>query len=311
MYMKLNIMVVIIQSFILFIGIAYLTLLERKILGYIQDRKGPNKVGFMGILQPFSEAIKLFSKEDLEIMKTSKVLFYLMPVLSMFCLLIVWMIYPYFTNVYYMNYSILYMIVILSLNSYVIMLMGWSSNSLYAMFGSIRSVAQLLSYEVVFILIILVQMILSESYSLLDFIKWQVYLWYMVMLFPLMIMFFISMLAELNRSPMDFIEGESELVSGFNVEYFSGLFALIFLVEYGMIIFMSFFMVYMYMGSESEVVKIFLVNLMISVVIFMRGILPRMRYDEMMYLCWKIFLPLVLNYLIYILMFKFMVSILV
>nr|YP_010839100.1 NADH dehydrogenase subunit 1 [Pachycondyla annamita]WGF22865.1 NADH dehydrogenase subunit 1 [Pachycondyla annamita] len=302
--MFMNFISLIVLILIVFIGIAFLTLLERKILSYIQNRKGPNKVGFLGIFQPFSEALKLFSKELIMIIKSNFILYYLSPIMSMVLLLFIWMNYNFYLNLFYINYSILMIILILSMNSYMIMLMGWASNSLYSMIGAIRSVAQVLSYEVSFIMILLIQMILSESYSLMDLIKWQKYLWFFWMLFPLMIIFFISILSELNRSPMDFIEGESELVSGFNVEFFSGSFALIFLSEYGMIIFMSYLLMYLYLGSSSIYMQFLLMNLIIMSIIFMRGILPRMRYDELMYLCWKIILPMILNYLLYFFMFK-------
>lgn len=222
----------------------------------------------------------------------------------MLLLLILFLNYPIFTNIYFLNYSILLVIIILRLNRYLVIIMGWSSNSLYSILGAIRSIAQLLSYEVRFIMIILVQIILSERYSLLDFFKWQVYVWFIWILIPLIIVFFIRILAELNRRPIDFVEGESELVSGFNVEYFRGSFALIFLGEYGIIIFISIFLVIIYFGRRQEFVIIIILNLIIIIIIFIRGILPRIRYDELMYLCWKIILPLILNYLIYFILFK-------
>lgn len=238
------------------------------------------------------------------IYKSIKWLFFLRPVLRILLLLMLFITYPYFTNIYFLNYSILLVIIILRLNRYLVMMIGWSSNSLYSILGSIRSIAQILSYEVRFIIIILVQIILSERYSLIDFFKWQIYLWFVWILIPLMIVFFIRILAELNRRPMDFVEGESELVSGFNVEYFRGSFALIFLGEYGMIIFISIFLVIIYFGRGQELIIIVILNLIIIIIIFIRGILPRIRYDELIYLCWKIILPIILNYLIYYMLFK-------
>lgn len=295
----------------LFVRVAYLTLLERKLLGYIQDRKGPNKVGIIGLLQPIREAVKLFSKEIIFILKSSKLLFYLIPILRIRLLLIIWLVYPVFTNIYFMNFSILLMVLILRLNRYVIMIMGWSSNSLYSMIGSVRLIAQRLSYEVRFIIILLVQMILIERYSLVDLLKWQIYVGFGWIMYPLIIIFFIRILAELNRRPIDFIEGESELVSGFNVEYFGGIFAIIFLAEYGIIIFLSLVMILLYMGRDNLIIIFINLNFIIRCIIFMRGILPRIRYDELIYLCWKIILPLILNYLIYFLLFKLIIIILI
>lgn len=155
------------------------------------------------------------------------------------------------------------------------------------MIGSMRSVSQILSYEVRFILIILIVILISERYSIIDFSKYQFYLWYLVILYPLFLLFFIRILAELNRSPIDFIEGESELVSGFNIEYFSGGFTLIFLSEYGMIIFFRLIRVYIFRNllEHSLILIFFFINLLCSIVIFIRGILPRIRYDELIYLC--------------------------
>nr|YP_010872861.1 NADH dehydrogenase subunit 1 [Pheidole pieli]WGV34049.1 NADH dehydrogenase subunit 1 [Pheidole pieli] len=311
MYIILNLVSFLMILLVVLIGVAFLTLLERKFLGYIQLRKGPNKVGYGGILQPFSDAIKLFNKEVFIVYKSSYFLFYMCPILLFFMMMSNWLFIPVITNLYFMNYSMLLIIVILTMMSYMFMLMGWASNSIYSMMGAIRALAQTISYEVSFIMIILVLMILSETYSISGIMKWQLYVWYVVMLLPLFIVFFISILAELNRSPMDFIEGESELVSGFNVEYFSGSFALIFMAEYGMIIFFSYILVLMFIGVNGYVNLFFMLNVTVSLIIFMRGMLPRMRYDELMYLCWKIMLPFILSYSLLVLGFKFICMILI
>nr|YP_009735100.1 NADH dehydrogenase subunit 1 [Acropyga goeldii]QBG38575.1 NADH dehydrogenase subunit 1 [Acropyga goeldii] len=303
----LNILNLLILMIILLMGIAFLTLLERKVLSYIQIRKGPNKVGVIGFIQPFSDAIKLLSKELFYIFKSNYNLFYMCPFLSFSLMMIFWLLYPYITNIYFLNYSILLMVVLMTLSSYLLIFMGWSSNSLYSMMGAVRSVSQMLSYEVSFILIIFLLMYMSESYSFKDFMKFQENLWFLIVFYPLFFIYFISIMAELNRSPMDFIEGESELVSGFNIEYFSGGFTLIFLSEYGMIIFLSFISILMFTDLLGNLIYMFLLILIfIFMIIFMRGILPRLRYDELMYLCWKIILPLILLYLILIMSFKFM-----
>lgn len=284
-----------------------MTLLERKLLGYVQDRKGPNKLGLIGILQPFRDAIKLFNKELFIIRKINIKLFYFIPILLIILLIILWIVYIYDTNIYFLNYSLLIVIIILRLRRYIIILIGWSSNSLYSIIGSIRLIVQILSYEVRFIIIILVQIILRERFSLIDLIKWQYYIWYIWIIIPLIIIFFIRILAELNRRPIDFIEGESELVSGFNVEYYSGGFALIFIREYGIIIFMSYFIIIIYIGNFNKIIIIIVIIINIRLIIFIRGILPRIRYDELIYLCWKIILPLVLNYLYFIIYIKIII----
>lgn len=289
---------------ILLIGIAFLTLLERKILGYVQYRKGPNKVGFWGLLQPFRDAIKLFNKEIFLILKSNQYIYYLCPLIRFVIIIIMWLIYPIFTNIYFINYSILIIILFISIRGYRILLMGWVSNSSYSILGSLRSVAQCLSYEVSFIIIIIIFIILSERYSLLDFGKWQIYIRNIIFIFPVFLVFFIRVLAELNRTPMDFIEGESELVSGFNIEYFRGGFALIFMGEYGIIIFFRFIIRFIFFEISSVLVIFFWINLFINMVIFIRGLLPRMRYDELIYLCWKIILPIVLVYIRLIILFK-------
>lgn len=289
---------------ILLIGVAFLTLLERKILGYVQYRKGPNKVGFWGLFQPFRDAIKLFNKEIFLILKSNQYIYYLCPLMRFVIIMMIWLIYPVFTNIYFINYSILIIVLFMGIRGYRILLIGWVSNSSYSILGSLRSVAQCLSYEVSFIIIIIIFIILSERYSLLDFSKWQIYIRNVIFIFPIFMVFFIRVLAELNRTPIDFIEGESELVSGFNIEYFRGGFALIFMGEYGIIIFFRFIIRFIFFEIRSVLVIFFWVNLFINIVIFMRGLLPRMRYDELMYLCWKIILPVVLVYIRLVILFK-------
>lgn len=305
-YLFLNIISLFFILLVVLIGVAFLTLLERKILGYIQVRKGPNKVGVIGIFQPFRDAIKLFNKEVFIIFKSRYYLFYVSPILLFFLMLINWLLIPVITNIYYINYSVLLIIIILTLIGYIFLFIRWSSNSIYSIIGSIRVIAQTLSYEVRLIMIILVVIVLGERYSFVDFIRWQVYMWFIFILFPLFIVFYISILAELNRSPIDFVEGESELVSGFNVEYFRGGFAIIFIAEYGIIIFFSYVLVLLFTNLGYFLLFMFVIlNFIISLIIFMRGMLPRMRYDELIYLCWKIILPFILMYMVYILSFKF------
>lgn len=304
-YIFLNVLNIIILLILVLVGIAFLTLLERKILRYVQDRKGPNKLGILGLFQPIADGVKLFFKELFFIYKSNQYLYYFSPILRIIIILRVWNIYPYITNVYFINYSILIILVFIRVGRYVLLIMGWSSNSIYSMLGSLRSVSQIISYEVRFIIIILCLMIFNERYSIIDFLKWQIYLRYIVYICPLFLVFFIRVLAELNRRPMDFIEGESELVSGFNVEYFRGGFALIFLREYGIIIFIGLLIVWFFLGVEDCFSIYIFLNLLVSLIIFIRGLIPRMRYDELIYLCWKIILPMILNYFFLVLGIKY------
>nr|WGO57794.1 NADH dehydrogenase subunit 1 [Jacobsonina sp.] len=287
------------------VGVAFLTLLERKVLGYIHIRKGPNKVGFVGILQPFSDAIKLFTKEQTFPLMSNYLSYYFAPIFSLFLSLVTWLIMPYFSGLYSFELGLLFFLSCTSLGVYTVMIAGWSSNSNYSLLGGLRAVAQTISYEVSLALILLSFVFLIGSYNLSLFNSFQEYIWFIFITFPLALVWFTSCLAETNRTPFDFAEGESELVSGFNVEYSSGGFALIFLAEYASILFMSMLFCVIFLGSD---INSFFFYLKLSFLSFMfiwvRGTLPRFRYDKLMYLAWKSFLPLSLNYLIFFLGLK-------
>nr|UPY81536.1 NADH dehydrogenase subunit 1 [Exhyalanthrax sp.] len=287
------------------VGVAFLTLLERKVLGYIQIRKGPNKVGLMGILQPFCDAIKLFTKEQTYPVLSNYISYYFSPVISLFLSLLVWMCMPFFVKLYSFNLGILFFLCCTSLGVYTVMVAGWSSNSNYALLGGLRAVAQTISYEVSLALILLSFVFLVGSYNFVDFYYYQSYIWFLVILFPMALVWFTSCLAETNRTPFDFAEGESELVSGFNVEYSSGGFALIFMAEYASILFMSMLFSVIFLGCDVYSFLFYLKLLFISFAfIWARGSLPRFRYDKLMYLAWKSFLPFSLNYLMFFLGLK-------
>nr|ALO76721.1 NADH deshydrogenase subunit 1 [Glischrochilus hortensis] len=280
------------------VGVAFLTLLERKVLGYIQIRKGPNKVGLMGLIQPFSDAIKLFTKEQTYPFMSNFNLYYFSPVMNLFLALLLWMMMPFITVNLNFNLSLLYFLSISSLGVFTIMLAGWSSNSNYSLLGSLRSVAQSISYEVSMALILLSVLFFIVSLNLLDFMKFQEKVWFLFLFFPLSLMWLVSSLAETNRTPFDFAEGESELVSGFNVEYSSGGFAMIFLAEYASILFMSMLFCMIFMGANLVSWFFFIKLVFISFFwIWVRGTLPRYRYDKLMYLAWKSYLPISLNFL--------------
>nr|WDE20738.1 NADH dehydrogenase subunit 1 [Clerus sp.] len=282
------------------IGVAFLTLLERKLLGYIQIRKGPNKVGFIGILQPFSDAIKLFTKEQIFPYLSNLNLYFFSPMMNLFLSLLLWLCMPFYTIFLNFNYSLLFFLVVSSLSVYTIMIAGWSSNSNYAMLGSLRSVAQTISYEVSLALILMCFLFMILSFNFLFFMKYQKYMWMIFLMFPLCLMWLVSSLAETNRSPFDFAEGESELVSGFNVEYSSAGFAMIFLAEYSSILFMSMICVMIFLGGDYYSWFFYLKLLFFAFLwIWVRGTLPRYRYDKLMNMAWKSYLPVSLNFLFF------------
>nr|QTC08200.1 NADH dehydrogenase subunit 1 [Sinochauliodes squalidus] len=282
------------------VGVAFLTLLERKVLGYIQIRKGPNKVGFVGLPQPFCDAIKLFTKEVTFPVVSNYISYYISPIISLFLILLTWMVFPVFWGLWNFNLGILFFLCCTSMGVYTVMIAGWSSNSNYALLGGLRAVAQTISYEVSLALILMSFILLISSFSFIDLYYYQSYIWFIILGFPLGLSFFSSCLAETNRTPFDFAEGESELVSGFNVEYSSGGFALIFLAEYASILFMSMLFSMMFLGAD-VLSFIFYIKLsfMSFLFIWVRGTLPRYRYDKLMYLAWKSYLPMSLNFLFF------------
>nr|YP_009239933.1 NADH dehydrogenase subunit 1 [Leptodius sanguineus]AMN14567.1 NADH dehydrogenase subunit 1 [Leptodius sanguineus] len=287
------------------VGVAFVTLFERKILAYIQIRKGPNKVGYMGLLQPFSDAVKLFTKEQTMPLMSNFLAYYLSPVFSLFISLLVWVVMPYETGLISFSMSVLFFFCCLSLGVYSTMVAGWSSNCKYSLLGGLRAVAQTISYEVSLALILLSFIVLVGGVSFELFTKYQSNMWFMVISVPLGLIWFSSCLAETNRTPFDFAEGESELVSGFNTEYSSGGFALIFMAEYASILFMSVLFVIIFLGSSPCSVVFYFKSVLIAFVfVWVRGTLPRLRYDKLMYLAWKSFLPVSINYLIFFISLK-------
>nr|URW97664.1 NADH dehydrogenase subunit 1 [Songthela sp.] len=271
------------------IGVAFFTLMERKVLGYIQCRKGPNKVGFMGIFQPFSDAIKLFSKEFFFLETSNMIYFYLGPILMIFLSLMLWVVLPYSEGVLDLKYGILFFFICSGMGIFSLMLVGWGSNSKFSLLGAYRGVAQMISYEVSFMFIILGLLIFTNSYLLMDMMHLQEVMWFFLGNLILLLMWLLVCLAELNRTPFDFAEGESELVSGFNVEFMGSGFAIIFMSEYSSIMMISILSVVLFFGNfELEMMSLGL--FLMILVLWVRGSFPRFRYDKLMMLAWKFLL---------------------
>jgi len=279
------------------IRVAFIVLFERKILGYIQIRKGPNKVGYMGILQSFGDAVKLFIKEQYFPISANIIIYYVSPVLSLFIMLLVWPIIPWGVNSVNFSYGVIFFFCCTGFGVYTLIGSGWSSNSSYAILGAIRGVAQTISYEVSMALLFLSLIFMVFSYNCVSIFIEQRVIWFYLFMFPIFVCWVTSCLAETNRTPFDFAEGESELVSGFNIEYGRGGFALLFLAEYGRIIFMSYLIVLIFIGG-SLLINILFFNIIGCFFcywfIWVRGTIPRYRYDKLIYLAWKCFFYLFL-----------------
>lgn len=295
------------------ISVAFVTLAERKVLGSMQIRKGPNVVGIFGILQPISDGVKLFAKETIRPTIANLAIFIISPILSFLWALILYSVIPmggYGSAAADINLGIIYILAVSSISVYAILMSGWSSNSKYAFFGAIRAAAQMISYEVSLGIIILTVISCVGSYNITNIIEAQNNVWFIIPMIPVFIMCFVSALAETNRTPFDLTEGESELVSGFNVEYSAMTFALFFLAEYSNIIFMAILLTILFLGGYLPLLSLpFLTPsfwfglkaiFLIYSWIWVRGTLPRLRYDQLMALIWKSFLPGSLAYLLFI-----------
>nr|YP_007625029.1 NADH dehydrogenase subunit 1 [Arabitragus jayakari]ABB80069.1 NADH dehydrogenase subunit I [Arabitragus jayakari]ACI24406.1 NADH dehydrogenase subunit 1 [Arabitragus jayakari]UMW87769.1 NADH dehydrogenase subunit 1 [Arabitragus jayakari] len=295
----INILMLIIP---ILLAVAFLTLVERKVLGYMQFRKGPNVVGPYGLLQPIADAIKLFTKEPLRPATSSISMFILAPVLALTLALTMWIPLPMPHPLINMNLGVLFMLAMSSLAVYSILWSGWASNSKYALIGALRAVAQTISYEVTLAIILLSVLLMNGSFTLSTLIITQEQVWLIFPAWPLAMMWFVSTLAETNRAPFDLTEGESELVSGFNVEYAAGPFALFFMAEYANIIMMNMFTTTLFLGAfhNPYIPELYTINFTIKSLLltisflWIRASYPRFRYDQLMHLLWKNFLPLTL-----------------
>lgn len=286
------------------ISVAFLTLLERKVLGYIQIRKGPNKVGYIGILQPFSDAIKLFSKEQTWSYVSNYFLYFFSPVFIFFISLFLWSMIPFSTGLFDFEFGFFFFLCVLRLGVYPLIIAGWSSNSKYALLGGLRAVAQTISYEVSLALVLLSFIVIVGEYRLEDFVEFQSSYYLIFFFYLLSVVWVVSCIAEINRTPFDFAEGESELVSGFNVEYRAGGFALLFLGEYSIIILIRTVMVILFLGGNLSLLFFLKVGIFIYLVLWLRGTLPRYRYDKLIGLAWKRILPFALHCLFIYIGFK-------
>lgn len=310
MILLLKILIVIVP---LLLSVAYFTLAERKIMGAIQRRRGPNVVGTYGLLQPLADGFKLLIKETIIPSSANKVLFFIAPMITFILSLMGWGVIPFNETAILsdINLGILYLFAISSLSVYGIIMSGWSSNSKYAFLGALRSAAQMVSYEVSIGFIMISIVLCVGSFNLSEIVYAQKNIWFIIPFFPIFLMFFVSALAETNRHPFDLPEAEAELVSGYNVEYSAMGFALFFLGEYANMLLMSALMSILFLGGWNAPIELlnfipgsFWLGVKISIFvigfIWMRAALPRYRYDQLMHLGWKVFLPFSLGYLLFI-----------
>ena len=283
-------------------------------MGSIQRRRGPNVIGFLGLLQPLADGLKLFVKETILPSNSNILIFIMAPILTFVLSLIGWSVIPLSENIVIsdLNLGVLYLLAVSSLSVYGIIMAGWSSNSKYPFLGALRSAAQMISYEVSIGFIIVNICVCTGSFNLSTIVLAQKNVWFIIPLFPMFVLFYISMLAETNRHPFDLPEAEAELVSGYNVEYSAMTFALFFLGEYANMLLMSTFSSILFLGGWLPIISILPLTLLpgsfwlsikiiLGVIFFIltRAALPRYRYDQLMHIGWKSFLPLSLGYLIF------------
>jgi NADH-ubiquinone oxidoreductase chain 1 len=286
------------------LGVAFFTLMERKVLGYMHFRKGPTKVFYFGEFQPIGDAVKLFSKELFKVYGVVFLFFLSGPLIGLFLMVLLWIFYSGVFFVFGRLFSFIFVFSLLRLGVYFLLFSSWGSNRKYSLVGGYRAVSQTVSYEVSLIFFVLVLVYLLGFYDLSGFYIFQSGLWFLFCVGFLFVCWFYVCLAESNRTPFDFSEGESELVSGFNVEYGGGIFSLIFICEYGMIIFLGFLTVLLFFGSAGFFIKLVL---MCYLFVWVRCCFPRYRYDLLMNSAWKVLLPLRIFFLVFVVGVYFLV----
>nr|BCG67637.1 NADH dehydrogenase subunit 1 [Haptophyceae sp. NIES-3900] len=296
------------------ISVAYVTLAERKLMGSMQQRRGPNVVGLFGLLQPLADGLKLLVKETIVPSRSNAINFIIAPVLTLLLSLTAWAVIPFSNGVVVsdVDLGLMFVFCVSSLGVYGIVLSGWSSNSKYALLGALRSAAQMVSYEVSIGLILIAVLVCAGSLNLSRVVLAQQLVWFLVPLFPMFLMFLVSILAETNRAPFDLPEAEAELVSGYNVEYSAMGFALFFLGEYGNMIMMSGLTSIFFLGGWLSPINLVIfqlispiwfalkINAILFFFIWVRATFPRYRYDQLMRLGWKIFLPLSFAWVLFV-----------
>nr|UBR43349.1 NADH dehydrogenase subunit 1 [Chelonus formosanus] len=303
-------MILFLLMIMIMLSVAFFTLFERKIMGHFHNRKAPNKMFLLGISQPINDAMKLFSKELFFNNKMYKLLYFFSPLLMMNLSFLIWIFYPFFFNLMNNNINLMLLISLISLGIYGLIISGWSSNSSYAMIGAIRSIAQSISYEITFSLTLLLFMMMLNSLNLMKLTIFNKNVFFILMNFPLLMLISISVIAEVNRTPFDLSEGESELVSGFNIEYSSMNFIFIFLSEYSKLMFMMMLLTMLFFNSKFTFIIILISIMLMFMITWIRMTFPRLRYDKLMNLCWMYMLPI--NLMIYMnyLIIKFYLDIL-
>ena len=296
------------------VGVAYLTLAERKVIGYMQIRIGPNRVGYFGLLQPIADGVKLFFKEIIVPSGSSKFLFVLAPIMALAPSLAAWAVVPFTDGMVLsnLNAGLLYILAMTSLGVYGIIIAGWASNSKYAFLGAVRSAAQIVSYEIAMGFALVCVLMASQSMNLGDIVNGQqgrfgMLNWYLLPLFPMFLVYLISGVAETNRAPFDMAEGESEIVAGFHVEYSGMAFALFFLAEYANMILIAFLTAIMFLGGwlsplpflpDSFIWLLGKVSFILFLFLWFRATFPRYRYDQLMRLGWKVFIPITIVWVV-------------